>query len=165
MRPWIKKGLKNVIALALTLLVLSLIIDHLRRPVAPQNALAQEWVDINDRTLHLGQLSEEKPVLLYFWGSWCSICRLTSPAVASLADEGVQVVSVALRSGDKSAVAAYLREHDYHFRTINDPQGVLAKAWQVQVTPSIIIIKQGKIVHATTGLASPWGLKLRLWLA
>ncbi|MBE2893473.1 protein disulfide oxidoreductase [Spirabiliibacterium falconis] len=165
MRPWIKKGLKNVLALGLTVLIISLIVDHFRRPVAPQNALEAELVDMNNRTLQLGKLSEEKPVLLYFWGSWCSICKLTSPAVASLVDEGVQVVSVALRSGDKSAVKAYLHEHHYHFRTINDPQGALASAWQVQVTPSIIIIKQGKVVHTTTGLASKWGLKLRLWLA
>ncbi|MFU2047596.1 hypothetical protein [Avibacterium gallinarum] len=49
--------------------------------------------------------------------------------------------------------------------TVNDPQGTLSAQWHIQVTPSIIIIKNGKIVHITTGLSSPWGLKLRLWLS
>ncbi len=47
----------------------------------------------------LPQLGQAKPTIIYFWGSWCSYCRYTSPAINSLSEEGYPVVSVALRSG------------------------------------------------------------------
>ncbi|OBX04782.1 thioredoxin [Gallibacterium genomosp. 3] len=161
----IKSAIKNLFIFALLFGVISFAIDYWRRPNAPENALHQMLVALNGEKFQLAELSHEKPILLYFWGSWCHICQFTSPSIASLANDGVQVISVALKSGDNQVVQDYLRQHKYDFLTVNDPQGELSAQWQIQVTPSIIIIKNGKIVHTTTGLSSPWGLKLRLWLS
>ena len=75
------------------------------------------------------------------------------------------MVSVALRSGSAQDVTNYLMEHQYGFTTVNDPQGELATQWDVGVTPSIIILRHGKMDLATTGWTSYWGLKVRLFLA
>ena len=41
----------------------------------------------------------------------------------------------------------------------------LAARWQVGVTPTFLIIEDGRLVSSTTGWSSRWGLKLRLWWA
>lgn len=102
-------------------------------------------------------------MLVYFWGTWCGYCRYTSPAINDLAKESYPVVSIALRSGSEKEVEDYLAKHDYRFTTVNDPQGTIAQKWQVNVTPTIIILNKGKMDFATTGWTSYWGLKVRLF--
>lgn len=165
MRINVKKIAKNLLSLVLTLIVMSVIVDWLRKPQVPNNADSTALYDLQNQPFFLAQLSQDRPAILYFWGTWCGYCRYTSPAIDSLAKDGVPVATVALRSGDKSTVQAYLAEHDYQFLTVNDPNGAIAQQWQVAVTPTIIIFDQGKMEFATSGLSTYWGLKVRLWLA
>ena len=122
------------------------------------------WIH-QGNTFSLESLDQNKATLLYFWGTWCGYCRYTSPAINSLAKEGYQVVSVALRSGNEAEVNNYLSKNDYHFTTVNDPKGELAKQWQINVTPTIVLLSKGKMDLVTTGLTSYWGLKVRLFFA
>lgn len=160
-----KKFLKNAFSLLLTLLIVSSILDFIRKPNVPDNINATALYDLQGNPFFLPQLAQDKPTILYFWGTWCGYCRYTSPAINDLAQEGYPVVSVALRSGSAQAVADYLAEHQYRFTTVNDPQGELAEQWAVSVTPTIIILHNGKMDLATTGWTSYWGLKVRLFLA
>ena len=155
--------LKNAILLLVSLIIVSSILDFVRRPVVPEEINKITLQDLQGNTFSLESLDQNKATLLYFWGTWCGYCRYTSPAINSLAKEGYQVVSVALRSGNKSDVNDYLSEHDYHFTTVNDPKGELAKQWQINVTPTIVLLSKGKMDLVTTGLTSYWGLKVRLF--
>ena len=161
----IKKLLKNGLSLFLTFIVMSSILDFVRRPVVPEEINKITLQDLQGNTFSLESLDQNKATLLYFWGTWCGYCRYTSPAINSLAKEGYQVVSVALRSGNEAEVIDYLRKNDYHFTTVNDPKGELAQQWQINVTPTIIILNKGKMDLATTGWTSYWGLKVRLFFA
>jgi protein-disulfide isomerase-like protein with CxxC motif len=49
--------------------------------------------------------------------------------------------------------------------TVNDPAARLARQWDVQVTPTLIVISRGEVKSITTGWTSGWGMRLRLWLA
>ena len=104
-------------------------------------------------------------MLVYFWASWCGVCRYTTPSVAKLAAQGGNVLSVALRSGDDQQVAAWLAAKRLSLPVVNDPAGELAARWQVGVTPTFVIIDKGKVAQSTTGWTSYWGMKLRLWWA
>ena len=161
----IKKLLKNGLSLFLTFIVMSSILDFVRRPVVPEEINKITLQDLQGNSFSLESLDQNKPTLLYFWGTWCGYCRYTSPAINDLAKEGYPVVSVALRSGSTQEVADYLAEHQYSFTTVNDPRGELANQWEVGVTPTIIILHNGKMDLATTGWTSYWGLKVRLFLA
>ena len=161
----IKKLLKNAVSLLLTLVIMSSILDFIRKPTVPDNLNATALYDLQGNPFFFFLLDQNKPTLLYFWGTWCSYCRYTSSAINDLAKEGYPVVSVALRSGSTQDVANYLAEHQYGFTTVNDPQGEMANQWEVSVTPTIIILHNGKMDLATTGWTSYWGLKVRLLLA
>ena len=160
-----KKLLKNAISLLLTFVIMSSFLDFIRKSTVPDNINATALYDLQGNPFFLPQLAQNKPTLLYFWRTWCGYCRYTSPAINDLAKEGYPVVSVALRSGSTQEVADYLAEHQYSFTTVNDPQGELANQWEVGVTPTIIILHNGKMDLATTGWTSYWGLKVRLFLA
>ncbi|OYG30158.1 protein disulfide oxidoreductase, partial [Klebsiella pneumoniae subsp. pneumoniae] len=43
--------------------------------------------------------------------------------------------------------------------------GQLARQWDIQVTPTLVVISQGEVKSVTTGWTSSWGMRLRLWLA
>lgn len=161
----IKKWLKSLLSLFLTLLIMISILDAIRRPDVPENTFSQAYKDLQQEPFFFAQLNQERPVVLYFWGTWCGICRYTSPAIQSLTEDGESVITVALRSGDEEKVRSYLQENQYNFRTINDPKGDISAQWNVSVTPTIVIFNQGKVTFSTTGLSSYWGLKVRLFLA
>ena len=120
---------------------------------------------ISGETVELSEMLKGSPVLIYFWGSWCPLCLVTSPIVTELSKE-YQVLTIALSSGDELQVLSYLQENKYHFPVINDPDGVISKKWNVFATPSILIInREGEISSVTVGISSALGLKFRLWLA
>ena len=120
---------------------------------------------ISGEPIELRKMLKSSPVLIYFWGSWCPLCSVTSPIVTELSKE-YQVLTIVLSSGDELQVLSYLQENEYHFPVINDPDGVISKKWNVFATPSILIInREGEISSVTVGISSALGLKLRLWLA
>ncbi len=107
-----------------------------------------------------------QPVLVYFWASWCPICRATQGSIESLARDNPNVITVAMQSGNSGAVQQYMREQGVSFPVINDAEGQVSAAWGVQAVPaSFIIDTDGKIRFVEIGYTSEIGLRLRLWLA
>lgn len=148
--------LSNLKTLGLMLLVVLCISQYQQRNMSEGQAPSLAGIDY-----------QQGPTLVYFWGSWCSICLTTSPFVSRLSqDSTYQVLSVALSSGTDTEISQYQADHDYRFDALNDDNGVISRQWGVEVTPSIFIINaQGEIQFVSTGMTSLWGMKLRLWLA
>lgn len=114
----------------------------------------------------LAALSQDQPLLVYYWASWCGVCRFTNPTVQTLFADGKNVLSVALRSGDDPQQHPNMAKKGFTLATLNDPQGQLATRWQVHVTPTFLIIKKGQLISTTSGWTSSLGLRLRLaWAA
>ena len=131
----------------------------------PDIAPALNVQTISGESVELKKMVKNSPVLIYFWGSWCPLCSVTSPIVTELSKE-YQVLTIALSSGNERQVLAYLQENKYYFPVINDPDGIISKKWNVFATPSILIInREGEISSVTIGISSALGLKFRLWLA
>lgn len=156
MKSKLFKLLKQAAQILLVVSAVGFGADWLRRPDVPA---------ADGQTATLAQISAGRTAVLYFWGSWCGICKHTSPAVQRLHENGTPVVGVALRSGSAAEVRGYMRRQGLDFATADDPQGDIARWWGVRVTPTIVLVKNGRIVHSTTGIASYWGLAARVWLA
>lgn len=157
--------IKNIFLYGSLFIIMSIVIDWYRKPTAPPQFEQQIQYDIRNHPKVIAQLSSEQPVLLYFWGSWCHFCEFVSPNIQRLNKENVEVLGIALKSGSDQEVSDYLAQHNYTFSTLNDPIGTFSKGWNIQATPTILIIKDGKIINHTTGYTSYWGLKIRTWLA
>lgn len=141
------------------------VINWWRQPVMPANPQLV-LTDHHGQKVDIKALSEDKPVLVYFWGSWCHICRTTSPTINQLSQESqYPVVTIAVQSGDNTELENYLNKKHFTFTTINDADGQIFSDWQGQVTPSYVILEDGKMSQALTGIQPLWSLKLRLWLS
>lgn len=165
MKNRLLRGLREAILLAILLAVVVHIIDWWRAPSAPMNFENIALQTVDGKNVTLGTLSADKPLLVYFWASWCSICRFTSPDIAKLHDEGNNIMTIALRSGKEDEVMRGLQRKNFHFPVVNDPHGMISQQFKINVTPTLLVIYRGQIVSTTSGWTSYWGMKLRLWWA
>lgn len=160
----LKKMLWQTLQFIVIFAALSWILDYWRSPRMPETLPTVREI-ASQQDLDWRTISENEKVIVYFWGSWCGICRYTSPAIHQLMNaDGYRVVSVAISSGSDAQIQQYLQEHQWQFPVVNDDDRHISRAWDVKVTPSIVILQNGKVRHITTGLSSYWGLKLRLLL-
>ena len=110
-------------------------------------------------------LSTEGPTLVYFWATWCGVCNAVDPNVQRVARDH-HVIAIATRSGADADVAAFLREHEYDFPSLNDPRGLLAREYGVRAFPtSFWVGADGEIRHREVGYTSTLGFLARLGLA
>ena len=158
-------AIKTVLLYALMFIVIYTAINWWRQPVMPASPQLQ-LTDYQGQSINLAALSHEQPTLVYFWGTWCSVCQVTSPTINKLAiANNYPVVTIAVQSGTDQELHRYLDKNNYGFITINDQQGDIFHDWQGQVTPSYVVLKDGEMTQGLTGIQPLWSLKLRLWLS
>jgi peroxiredoxin len=141
-----------------------ILIDSWRHREAPETVPRQLLLDLNGAHIDLFEMSHAEPVLLYFWASWCPVCKAVSPAVEALRDD-YAVVTVALSSGSREQILTFAREHNFGFQIVSDPGGDIARTWNVHGTPTIAVLYQGQVTSMTSGITTPPGISMRLWLA
>ena len=87
-------------------------------------------ININNNNFQDEVMHSEKLVLLDFWASWCGPCRMVSPIVDEIAAE----------------------RSDIKVGKINvDEQPELAARFGVMSIPTLVVMKNGKIVNQVTG--------------
>ena len=162
----LKKRGKELVSMILIVGVVSFAMDFYHSRSMPQgDAIPIGGQSLQGKDIDVIELSKNgKPVIVYFWATWCGACKFVSPTVNSFSDSH-QVVSVALSSGPDERVQRYLEAKEDDFPVINDLSGSISRSWGVNVTPSIVIIKDGKISSIATGVTSPIGLWLRTYFA
>lgn len=87
-------------------------------------------ININKNNFQNEVINSDKPVLLDFWASWCGPCRMMVPIVEEIADE----------------------RSDIKVGKVNvDEQPELASMFGIVSIPTMVLIKNGKIVQQMSG--------------
>ena len=75
-------------------------------------------------------MESDKPVLIDFWAAWCGPCRMVGPVIDQIAEE----------------------REDIKVCKVNvDEERELAGAFRIMSIPSLVVIKEGKIVNKSVG--------------
>ena len=87
-------------------------------------------IDINKNNFHEEVMNSDKPVLLDFWAPWCGPCRRVVPIVEEIAKE----------------------RPDIKVGKVNvDLESELAGEFGVMSIPTLVVIKDGRIVNQSMG--------------
>ena len=169
MTPRLKTQLKNrILKYSLEIIIILLIFmavkTYLQRNLAegvvpPLNSVLLDGQDFNILS------NQDQPILLHFWATWCSICKMEEDSIAAISEDH-KVVTIAMQSGNDQDIKDYLKEEGVNFPVIVDEYGEIAKSFGVQGVPtSFVVDPQGNIDFTEVGYTTSWGLRLRLWLA
>lgn len=99
-----------------------------------------------------------KVVYLDFWASWCAPCRRSFPWMnemkAKYQDDGLVIIGVNVDS-EPALADEFLAETPANFRIIHDPDGRLARRFELLGMPnSFLINRDGEIVARHVGFRS-----------
>lgn len=75
-------------------------------------------------------MKSEKTVLLDFWASWCGPCRMVGPIVDEIAEERTDI-----KVGKVNV----------------DEQQKLAAKFEIMSIPTLIVLKEGKVIRRSVG--------------
>jgi peroxiredoxin len=106
-----------------------------------------------------------RPLILNFWATWCAPCREEMPFLQQVHDThqraGLIVLGIGQDSADRAAAAhTYWTQSGWTFSSLLDPDGVVARQYQVLFLPSTVFINaQGLVTAIHRGPLSATQLK------
>ncbi|MBU1214749.1 MAG: protein disulfide oxidoreductase [Gammaproteobacteria bacterium] len=156
-------------SLPINLLLLVIVVGGIRlwqqRDMVSGSAPEVRGVTLAGETFRLPQ-HLDRPLLVHFWATWCPVCRTEEGNIASIANAGGNVITIAMQSGTADAVRSYQNERQVAFPVLNDPDNSISNIWGVHAVPaSFVIDRNGNIRFVEVGYTTELGLRLRLWLA
>lgn len=158
------RAVKVALELLVIVLVFFAVKTYLQRDLAQGFAPPLQGTLIDGQTVNLQSL-QGKPVLVYFWATWCPVCKMQNGSVDSISEDHT-VVTVAMNSGSDLEIEAFLEEKQLDFPVIADDSGVITERFGVSGVPtSFILDSDGSIAFTEVGYTTEWGLRLRLWMA
>ena len=87
-------------------------------------------ININKNNFQSEVMNSDKPVLLEYWAPWCAPCRMVVPIIEEIAGE----------------------RPDIKVGKINvDEQPELASEFSIMSIPTLVVMKNGKIVQQVSG--------------
>jgi len=87
-------------------------------------------ISVNKNNFNQEVLNSDKPVLMDFWAPWCGPCRMVVPLVEEIAKERSDIKVVKINV---------------------DEEQELAMQFGVMSIPTLVVMKNGKIVNQVIG--------------
>ena len=158
---------RNPLALVVVALVVALGIyvgyHKARRPGSSLAHLTQSspapdfsLQSLDGKTMRLSDF-RGKAVLLNFWATWCSPCKIEMPWFIDLQKEygsqGLQIVGVAMDDSSKEDIAKFAKDMGVNYPILIGKEAVGDEYGGVPALPeSFLIARDGKIVDTIIGL-------------
>jgi peroxiredoxin len=123
-------------------------------------SIAPDFVlkDLKGSDVSLSQFKGEKPVLLYFWATWCHYCLNARPSVINLqkTSPDIQVIAIDVGSGDSIAKLKRFEEADpAPYIVLYDTDSKVSRSFHVEGIPHFVLIdKSGAVKYKGNQLPS-----------
>ena len=156
--------IKSALVILLITVSVFLILNYLGKPKLKDTTPEISAPLLSGKTVTLNQY-KGKPLLVYFWSTWCPTCKYESPAVQALAADH-QVLTVCVYSGTNRQVQEHMDKEGYTFDVINDQNNEVRRTFHVKALPTTFVLDgDGKVVFSEVGMTTGLGLRLRMKLA
>lgn len=130
------------------------------------------WINEEGEEVTFSEYSKDKIVMVNFWASWCSACKMTLPALRSVgieyADSGVVVLGILTHEDSMNPdykldyISRFVSDRELGYPTILDPDDRLLKeAFGIKtsgVPVTVIVGRDGRIIKSFSGSRSFAGL-------
>lgn len=98
-------------------------------------------IKITKETFETEVMNSELPVLIDFWAEWCGPCKMLSPVLEDFSKEEASVKICKVNV---------------------DEEPELAQKFSVMSIPTLVVIKNGKVVNTSVGVKSKESIKQML---
>ena len=131
-------------------LFVGLSLPHAANP-ADDNPLDLILHDTEGKEVRLGELADNKPLLIYFWATWCKPCRKTQPKITALHKkykDQMNVVGINVGGLDSPTdIKKYSAKNKITYTMLLDLQDNAVKTYSIYAIPAVVILDaSGKIL-------------------
>ncbi len=161
MKDKIKKYIKEIIVFIVILSVAANILSYYRSGDLNKEQLNIKSFKLLDNSVY--SVKDDKPLIIYFWATWCPVCKFQSPNIETLSKD-YEVITIATQSGSKEQIDKYLKDKNLTFKVVDDSDGYYANKFNISVFPTTFIYDKDKnLKYSEVGYTSMIGLYFRMF--
>lgn len=121
-------------------------------PAAPQTGARAPDFDLQDVQGNQARLSDFRgtPVMINFWATWCSPCRIEMPSIQARYDQhrpGLVVLAVNFDE-PVELVRTFVDEFGLTFPVLLDPGAVVQDAYEIRGYPTSFFLDEDGVIRA-----------------
>ncbi|MDD5347444.1 MAG: TlpA disulfide reductase family protein [Candidatus Omnitrophica bacterium] len=123
-------------------------VPALKQQVAPDFKTA----DLEQNTIRLSGFRDKKPVVLFFWTTWCPYClrdlKKMNTDITTYRQEGIEVM--AINVGEAASKAARLvKNYSLTYPVFLDEDSAIADLYDVMGVPAYVLIDKKGVIRST----------------
>ncbi len=129
--------------------------------IAATNVTAPDFElqNMKGTNVSLNDFKGKKPVLLYFWATWCHYCQATRPEIIKVQKANpndIEILAINVGSGDSLAkVQRYDEANPAPFTVLYDPDSKVTRSYKVEGIPHFVLMdKTGAVKYSGNRLPS-----------
>lgn len=130
--------MKRIILLVLLFLVFTSPLNA----QGPSTAVKFSLYDLDDKLVHLSDF-QGRPVILFFWTSWCPFCReqieKMNVLYPKLKESGIELLAINVEE-NKEKIKKFISKHPILFRVLRDSDAGIAYAYGLLGVPTYVLI-------------------------
>lgn len=157
-----KKYIKEFLKFSIILVILLNLVSYYKSQDLNKEKLNYNSFILVDESEY--KISNEKPLLIYFWATWCPICNLQSQNIQRVSKYYEVITIVPQESFEE--IEAYMKKNNLTFKVVNDESGLISKSFNISSFPTTLIYdKNSNLKFSDVGYTSTIGLYLRMLFA